>query len=249
MCATTISYDLNGNITNDGSKTYAYNTRNQLSALAGAAVASFQYEGVGGLSYGYDAAGRRTVQSGTLHESFRAASTSANAVVDANNRLTSLSGVTYSYDNNGSLTSDGVRTYLWDVRNRLSQIKQGATTLASFEYDPLGRRSKKTVSASTTQYLHDGANAVQELNASNAVTANVVGGLGLDSWYFRSEGAATRHFLTDALGCTRALTDDAKAIQTRYQYEVFGETTTSGVASTNRSQYTGRDNDGTGLYY
>jgi RHS repeat-associated protein len=38
-------------------------------------------------------------------------------------------------------------------------------------------------------------------------------------------------------------------VQTEYTYEPFGNTTTSGAASTNPSQYTGRENDGTGLYY
>jgi RHS repeat-associated protein len=173
----------------------------------------------------------------------------ANALYDANNKLTSFNGTAYTYDNNGSLIGDGTKTYLWDLRNRLSQIKQGASVVASFQYDSLDRRISKTVGALTTQYLHDGANAVQELTASNVVTANVVAGAGMDQWLFRTEGATTRYFLTDALNSTRALTDDAKTIQTRYQYEPYGETTATGAASNNTSQYTGRENDATGLYY
>jgi RHS repeat-associated protein len=53
----------------------------------------------------------------------------------------------------------------------------------------------------------------------------------------------------DALGSVRAVTDQAKAIRTRYQYEPYGETLTTGDASTNSYQYTGRENDGAGLYY
>lgn len=45
------------------------------------------------------------------------------------------------------------------------------------------------------------------------------------------------------------LLDDSESITTRYQYEPYGETTTSGAASTNPSQFTGRENDATGLYY
>lgn len=135
------------------------------------------------------------------------------------------------------------------MRNRLVEIKQGAASVATFEYDALGRRAKRAVSAVTKQYRYDGANAVQELSGTRVVQANVVGGMGMDQWYFRTEGATTRHYLTDALNSTRALADDARAIQTRYQYEPFGETTTTGTVSTNASQYTGRDNDGTGLYY
>jgi hypothetical protein len=69
------------------------------------------------------------------------------------------------------------------------------------------------VSAVTKQYLYDGANVVQELSVANVVQVNVVGGFGLDQRYFRTEGATTRHLLSDALNSTRALADDAKAIQ------------------------------------
>ena len=155
----------------------------------------------------------------------------------------------YTYDNNGSLTGDGTRTYLWDVRNRLAEIKQGATSIATFQYDALGRRSRKTVSGATTQYLYDGINAVQELSSTNNPLANIVAA-GLDQWAWRTEGAATKHFLIDALSSTRTLTDDTKAISNALPVSSHtGRRRTSGTASSNPSQYTGRENDGTGLYY
>ena len=44
---TSFSYDMNGNLTNDGTKTYDWNARNQLAALSGGVNASFAYDGVG----------------------------------------------------------------------------------------------------------------------------------------------------------------------------------------------------------
>jgi RHS repeat-associated protein len=38
-------------------------------------------------------------------------------------------------------------------------------------------------------------------------------------------------------------------VQSEYIYEPFGKTTGSGAASTNAFKYTGREDDGTGLYY
>ena len=38
-------------------------------------------------------------------------------------------------------------------------------------------------------------------------------------------------------------------VQTEYTYEAFGQTTTTGALNTSSYQYTGRENDGTGLYY
>ena len=46
-----------------------------------------------------------------------------------------------------------------------------------------------------------------------------------------------------------ALADTAGAVQTEYTYEPFGTTTVAGAPSANSFQYTGRENDGTGLYY
>jgi len=45
------------------------------------------------------------------------------------------------------------------------------------------------------------------------------------------------------------MTDNAGAIQTDYTYEAFGRTTATGGANSNSYQYTGRENDGAGLYY
>jgi RHS repeat-associated protein len=45
------------------------------------------------------------------------------------------------------------------------------------------------------------------------------------------------------------LTDSTGTVQTQYTYEPFGKTSTSGSSNGNSSQYTGRENDGTGLYY
>ncbi len=46
-----------------------------------------------------------------------------------------------------------------------------------------------------------------------------------------------------------ALVDGSGTVQTEYTYEPFGNTTTSGQTNGNTIEYTGRENDGTGLYY
>jgi RHS repeat-associated protein len=46
-----------------------------------------------------------------------------------------------------------------------------------------------------------------------------------------------------------ALTDSAGTIHTQYTYEPFSKMTASGQANANPYQFTGRENDGTGLYF
>ena len=81
--------------------------------------------------------------------------------------------------------------------------------------------------------------------------ANILPGLRIDEFLTRTDVAAgvTNNFLTDALGSPVAVTDNAGTVQTEYTYEPFGQTTVAGVADSNPYQYTGRENDGTGLYY
>lgn len=43
----TLTYDLNGNLTGDGTNTYTWNARDQLASLSGGSSASFVYDGVG----------------------------------------------------------------------------------------------------------------------------------------------------------------------------------------------------------
>lgn len=46
-----------------------------------------------------------------------------------------------------------------------------------------------------------------------------------------------------------ALTNGTGAVQTEYTYDPFGAVTVTGTSSTNAFQYTGREQDGTGLMY
>jgi RHS repeat-associated protein len=50
-------------------------------------------------------------------------------------------------------------------------------------------------------------------------------------------------------GVTVALATGSGCVQTAYTCEPFGVTTPSGTSSSNVVQFTGRENDGTGLYY
>jgi RHS repeat-associated protein len=97
--------------------------------------------------------------------------------------------------------------------------------------------------------VHDGLTLVQELTGGGTPTANLLTGLGLDETFARTDGSVTSTLLADAQGSTLALANGAGAVQTRYTFEPFGATTLSGATSSSTAQFTGRDNDGTGLYY
>lgn len=80
-------------------------------------------------------------------------------------------------------------------------------------YDAVGRRQSKTVNGTTTSFLYDGLNVVQELNGATPV-ATLLNGPGIDAMLSRTETGGTASFLPDGLGSTVALTDSAGVVQT-----------------------------------
>jgi RHS repeat-associated protein len=214
---------------------YGYDSASELTSIG--------YGSLGNLTYSYDLAGRRTNVGGS---SARTGMPNAltTASYNADNQLTQFGPSSLAYDANGNLTSDGTNTYTWSARNQLIAISGGVS--ANFQYDAFGRRVSKTV-AGTTQYLYDGVNPVQELSGAS-VSANLLTGLGVDEYFQRTDTSGPASFLRDALGSTVALTGASGNSLASYAYEPFGNTTVSG-SSTNSYQFTGRENDGTGLYF
>jgi RHS repeat-associated protein len=231
---------------NGNSVVYSYNAASELISLTykqGTIV-------IGDLAYTYDATGNRIKMGGSFSRSAippALASTSYNA----NNQQTVFGTNTLGYDFNGNLTSvtdpSGTATYTWNARNQLTGITNTGFA-ASFTYDAFGRRTGKTIQGVTTNFVYDGLNPVQEKNGET-VTANLLTGLGLDEFFTRTDGVGSRALLTDALGSTVALGDGTGALQTQYTYEPFGYATQTGQANTSSYKYTGREDDGSGLYY
>jgi hypothetical protein len=140
----------------------------------------------------------------------------------------------------------GTLTYTWDARNWLIG-RSGPSVNASFACDGVGRRAQKTVNSATTAFRYDGLDAVKE--SSGGTDVAYLRTLSIDEALARMDAVDTVHYLGDGLGSTVALTNPAGAAATTYTYEPFGPTETTGVPSGNPVQYTGRENDGTGLYY
>jgi len=207
---------------------------------------------IGDLTYEYDKAGNRTKTGGSWARTGMPEAIT-NTSYDAGNRQLTFGDKNLAYDDNGNLQSitdsNGTTLYQWNARNQLVGIS-GPTVNASFVYDGLGRREAKTINGSLTEFLYDGLNPVQE-TAGTTVLANVLPGLGIDEFLTRTDVSAgvTSNFLVDALGSPVAVTDGSGVVQTEYNYEAFGRTTSTGSSNTGSYQYTGRENDATGLYY
>ena len=131
-------------------------------------------------------------------------------------------------------------TYGWNVRDQLISTSDGG---GGFNYDAFGRRTSRTVSGTTTPYLHDG------LNPATVSGSLMLEGPGLDEIYARINGSTIANYLTDFLGSTLALIDSSGASTASYQYAPYGGVAKTGTDDT-PFQFTGRENDGaSNLYY
>ncbi len=137
------------------------------------------------------------------------------------------------YDANGNLTSDGVRTFSYDVENRLIGVTGGAAPL-TIAYDPLGRIAKTTSGAAGTDFLYDGARLIAEYNsATGALLRSYVHGTGTDDPLLWLEGGPSAYNVDNVGNDPRWLYRDrqgsvigtagANGIITPYTYGPYGE--------------------------
>ncbi|KWS06001.1 Rhs-family protein [Lysobacter capsici AZ78] len=223
---------------------YAYNPTNQLTAIAWTKP---DQTALGDIGYGYDAVGKLIAQTGSYAPQAMTSPEAGTNTFDDNNRQVERAGQAQSYDANGNMTGDGTRAYIWNVRDQLVRIEQAGTTIASFQYDPMGRRTLRSEQGQSTGYLYDGADAVQEIRAGQVNP--ILTGPGVDQRFARNEAGGRVYYLTDHLGSTRALTDASGAVVQRYDYTAYGQTSQTASGTSNPYQFTGRERDDSGLYF
>jgi len=73
---------------------------------------------------------------------------------------------------------------------------------ATFVYDSTGRRARKTINGTITDFLYDDVNPIQEV--SGAAAASLLTGPGIDEYFVRADASGASALLTDALGSTVA---------------------------------------------
>ena len=221
--------------TPEGTHNYAYDSLYRLSSADHPVQADEAYT--------YDKVGNRKTSSQYSNWSF-----------DANNRLLSFNGTSFTYDKNGntlSKTKDAQTTsYTYDFENRLiaGTVPAGGLSL-SYSYDPFGKRLSKTVGGVTKYYLYDNEDIIAEYDADGNLIASYVHGQGIDEPISMTRGSSTYYYTFDGLGTVSELTDSGQAVVESYKYDAFGKLETP-PATGNPYTYTAREYDPeSGLYF
>lgn len=179
--------------------------------------------------------------SNTAYEYPMAAMTTATYIPDGLNQYDTVGGTAFTHDLRGNLTSDGVRTYGYDVENRLTSVSGGGASV-TLAYDPLGRLRRVTSGGVASDWLWDGDRLVGEYTSTGTLIARYAHGTGPDeplaNWTNRT---APTFFHADHQGSIVALSGAGAAIVgTPYTYSPYGEPDAGHGFTGPRFRYTGQ---------
>ncbi|MBI4747009.1 MAG: RHS repeat protein [Acidobacteria bacterium] len=133
----------------------------------------------------------------------------------------------------------GTTRYEWNSRSRLTKVTLSNGQQVEYRYDALGRRIERTVGSTSTKFVYDGQDVVQDQVNGNPV--NYLNGLGMDQKLSQSSTHGKFFLIPDHLGSTVALTDTSGKTLEQMSYEAFGQSTDNNQLT--RYLYTGREED------
>ena len=196
--------------------------------------------------YSYDKLGNRLTDSNT-----NTLFTTNTWTYNANNQLTqgyTRNGdpITPTWDENGSLARNRTpdpasaplenQRYVYDASNRISEVQdKDGNPIASYQYDPFGRRIVKTTPGNnTTVYLYSDEGLMAEATASGSIATEYgwqPGNLwGTDPLYIKTtktNGTSPEvfYYQNDHLGTPQKAVDTQGNIVWEMKAQAFGETT------------------------
>lgn len=139
---------------------------------------------------------------------------------------------TYSYDAMGRRTSDGTRTFTWDLATRLTSIVQGSATTA-LGWDGFGSLVSRTAGGTTRTFVWNYALAFPEIAIERQA--------GVDRRYFVHDPAGRLLYAVDAAtnqrrfyhyderSNTAFVTNGAGAVVASFAYSPYGDVASSGA--------------------
>lgn len=164
-----------------------------------------------------------------------------------------LAATSYLYDQNGNMTSDGQKCFVYNDTNQLKQVKScsDSKVIAEYVYDYQGTRLvkkefengilKRTVYSPTDEY--------ETVKLANGTTQNTVYYKVNDETVAKQNPDGTKqYFHNDHLGSVTVLTNQSGTKVEETSYDPWGEVTTGGTQS--KYLFTGQEKDlETGLNY
>jgi RHS repeat-associated protein len=208
---------------------------------------------------------------------FTAVASDAYGRSDTNTVTVNLpSSVSFSYDANGNLLSDGLRTFTYNQENQLTSVivtnGVGNSTKTDFVYDGLMRmrirrewnwQSSAWTELGETHYLYDGRRVVQERDGNNIplvtytwgpdLSGSLEGAGGIGGLLARTDhgNGTTAYYHADATGNITMLINAQQTPVAIYVYDCFGNTMAKAgpLADANVYRFSGKEyHSNSGMY-
>ncbi|RMG76283.1 MAG: RHS repeat protein [Chloroflexi bacterium] len=199
-------------------------------------------------TYTYDLMGNRL----TASEEIGGDVTLTTFAYNQANQITSMQqgtddSVSFTYDPNGNLTSDGVNTYAYDPMDRLSGLSSTSGTF-SFGYDGDGNRISQTVGGTQTHYILDTLHPLTQVLGEVQPGSETWYLLGLDT-IGQEQDDTWDYFGYDGLGSVRYLTNGIGDLIYSAAYAPYGNYILQEGTATTSLGFTGEYTDKSGLLY
>jgi RHS repeat-associated protein len=230
------TYDRDGNrlsrtnaVNTSFNETYSYDNLNQLTSFArGTHTINWSLDPVGNFS-------STTTDGGAA----------VNRTHNKQNEVTQVGTANLMFDSNGNMTTDETgKTLVYDAWNRLVAYKNGATALASYKYDALGRKIIENPGTQNDLYYSDKWQVLEERSGgvSTATIQYVWSPVYVDALVLRDRSTLNNGTLDERLYVQQdanwnvtALINTAGSVVERYVYDPYGKQTVLDAGSNTRS--------------
>jgi RHS repeat-associated protein len=177
------------------------------------------------------------VTSGTTTVTINAVDASGNAAEAVYEVDQAAAGRTFTYDANGNMTSDGVRTFEWDARNQLVAVNVG-TQRSECAYDGLQRRvrvveKENGLVQSDTKVIWCETGVCEERAADGTTMTRRAFKEG------EQVGGSAHFFAGDHLGSVTEVTDGTGAVLAAYAFDPWGRRTVTAGTDISSIGFTG----------
>ncbi|MCK4396829.1 RHS repeat-associated core domain-containing protein [candidate division WOR-3 bacterium] len=173
-------------------------------------------------------------------------------------RLKTVGIITYYYDENGNITGLSSGTSIeYDYGDMPTKITESGGTIYTFSYNGDGLRVKKhrqTGGDSEAQpnenyyFIHDeNGNVLCDIDKEGSIKARYIYANG--KHITKIEGSNMYYYHCDPVGSPLVITRRYPSIAKQYNYTAFGEMKYHSGTYYDNHRFTGKEEDGTGLYY
>ena len=98
----------------------------------------------------------------------------------------------------------------WNADNQLIEVSENETTVATFAYDPAGRRVEKVAGGTTTTFTYDGEDILRE--TAGGTTTYYVHGPGIDEPLAKEVSGSSTYYHADGLGSVLKMTNASGSV-------------------------------------